>query len=457
MKLRQLPLMLWLGVVTCLLSAELQAQFWVTGYYPAYKRGTLPPSEIDFTTVTHLIHFALQVNADGSLDTTRSGLSATHRADVVTRAHAAGRKVLLCVGGAGSQLGFQGATTPARLPTFVSNLTQMVSLSGYDGVDLDWEPIYTSDAAAFTNLVRTLRSALNQLPRPQLLTVAATPLPPFGESPTAHYRMFASVQNHFDQINVMAYDLSGPWSGWITWFNAPLFDGGTTFPSTGALVPSVEGSIRNFINNGVSPAKLGLGIPFYGTVWTGGGVGQPRQSWPDTSVPTMTTETYSALVSTYSPSNNFRWDNSAQSAYLSIPKGTSAAAKFISLDTTRACQSKVNYARNRQLGGVMIWELSQDYSPSMPADQRQPLLTSIREAMAAPGRTRIENVPGAVTLTFTGTPLGSYRVQWAADVAARAWNTLLVTNITGPGGEVSVTDPRQLGTTQRVYRVQSPP
>ena len=55
--------------------------------------------------------------------------------------------------------------------------------------------------------------------------------------------MFASIQDQFDQINVMTYDLSGPYSGWVTWFNSPIQDGGYRFASTGGLVPSVDGAV----------------------------------------------------------------------------------------------------------------------------------------------------------------------------------------------------------------------
>jgi len=135
-----------------------------------------------------------------------------------------------------------------------------------------------------TNLVNSLRSSLDLLPGTKLLTVAAAAYPPFGESATAQYAMFASLQTRFDQINIMTYDLSGPYSGWVTWFNGPIYDGGYRFPSTSGLVPSTEGSVAKFIAQGIVANKLGIGIPFYGYVWSGGtgtstgGASLPRQS-----------------------------------------------------------------------------------------------------------------------------------------------------------------------------------
>ena len=94
------------------------------------------------------------------------------------------------------------------------------------------------------------------------------------------------MQSKFDQINLMTYDLSGPWQGWVTWFNAPIYNEGLTFPSVpGELLPSIEGAVTNFLAGGIATNKLGIGIPFYGYIWQGGtgtstgGATQSYQEW----------------------------------------------------------------------------------------------------------------------------------------------------------------------------------
>ncbi len=272
----------------------------------------MPASNIDFTALTDVIHFSVIPNTDGTLNSGENGLTPGNSADIVTRAHAAGKPVLLCVGGAGSESDFELATTNATLSTFVSNLTNFMAARGYDGVDIDWEPLTVADGPQFTNLVYRLRSALNNFPQYKLLTVAAGAYPPYGDPPTGEYTMFAALQSQFDQINIMTYDLSGPYEGWVTWFNSPIYDGGYRFPSSGALVPSVNGAVSNFVVNGVSPAKLGIGMAFYGDIWAGGsgtstgGVTQPRQSW--TNAPTLSNATYTAIMSSYYQSSLYHWD-----------------------------------------------------------------------------------------------------------------------------------------------------
>jgi chitinase len=434
------------------LATPARAELRVTAYYPGYRQSYLPPSSIDFSAVTHLIHFSVMPDADGTLNTAANGLTPTYSTNLVARAHAAGRKALICVGGAGSQPGFQGATTAVNLTTFISNLTNFIASYGYDGVDLDWEPLEVSDAGQFTNLVNSLRVALNGFaPRP-LLTVAAASQPAW----------FANLQSLFDQINLMTYDLAGPWPGWVTWFNSPIYDGGYRFPSTGGLILSADGMVNNFIAAGVAPNKLAVGIAFYGMVWSGGtgtstgGAALPRQGW--TTAPATTAIAYFDLMPTYFQSNLYHWDTSAQAAYLSLDNPRSVNDKFISYDDEHACQAKVSYARNRGLGGVMIWELGQGYRPTQPSSQRDPLLQAIKQAvLATPDFTAILRTNQDIQLNFLSLPLGLYRVEWLTNLTSGSWN-ILTNNIPGTGGVLQITDPGALGAQpERFYRVRTPP
>jgi chitinase len=153
-------------------------------------------------------------------------------------------------------------------------------------------------------------------------------------------------------------------------------------------VPSVDGVVSNFLANGVAANKLGIGISFYGCVWSGGagtstgGAALPRQSW--TTAPTVTEAAYSAIMSNYFQPQLYFWDTNAQSAYLSLDQPGSANDKFISYDDETACRAKVAYANRRRLGGLIIWELGGGYRADQPAGQRDRLLQSVKQALAMP-------------------------------------------------------------------------
>lgn len=220
-------------------------------------------------------------------------------------------------------------------------------------------------------------------------------------------------------------------------------------------MPSADGMLKSLIAAGVPSQKLGIGIAFYAWIWSGGsgtstgGTALPRQSW--STAPSTSQVSYNTLMNTYFSSNIYRWDNSAQAAYLTIDQAGGANDQFISYDDARACQAKVSYARNNSLGGVMIWELAQDHQGVAP----DPLLAAIKRAFAWPGAVSITNIGHSVDLSFTNMPLGSYRVLWTSNIAAPQWSTLLTTNSPGAEGILHVSAP--VVPNARFYRVQSPP
>ena len=442
----------------CLNPFIAHAGFWSIAYYPGWEQAAMPASKIDFTALTHVIHFSIVPNSDGTLNDSDNGISSANSSDIVSKTHAAGRKVLICIGGSESESSFQGATSAANLPLFINNITNFMASRGYDGVDIDWEPLPSTDAEQYTNFVIALRSALNQFSEPKLLTAAAGAYPPYGDSATAEYKMYAGLQSAFDQINIMTYDLSGPYDGWVTWFNSPIYNGGYRFPSNGNLLPCVDGAVTNFLVNGVNSAKLGIGIAFYGYLWTDGRgtsptcITQPRQSW--TNAPTATPIRYSDIMTGYYQTNLYHWDDAAQAAYLGITNANPENNIFLSYDDQRTCQAKVSYARNHGLGGIMIWELAQDYTPGTT----DPLLQAVKQSLATPGQINLENNGKNINLEFPSIALGSYRVQWTGDLTFSIWSTLLITNISEAGGPLLITDFGALtNQTQRFYRVQTPP
>ena len=434
----------WLSLLVCagrLLGMTSRADLWCTAYFPGYDN-SMVPADIDFSVVTHVVHFSVLPIADGSLDSDINGITPANSTDIITRAHAANRKALICVGGEGSS--FQSPTSDTYITNFVSNLTNFMASRGYDGVDIDWEPFADSDGTQFTNLVTKLRTALNAFNPHRLLTVAMpSPLP---WQPSALPSIMASVSDQFDQINLQTYDLSGPYPGWITWHNSAMFDSGHTLPG-GETVPSVDGVMTRFITNGIPAGKLGLGMTFHGQLWTG--VALPLQSW--TTAPTMVPITYNDILSNYSANAHY-WANDAQAPYISITNANPANDIFISYDDERACQSKVSYARNHGLGGLIIWQLKQDHR----ANQVDPLLNAVKQALATPGTITAQQSGQNLNLSFTSAPLGSYRVQWKSNLTDAVWNTLVVTNMTNTGGVIQVTDPEVLGQARRFYRVRTP-
>lgn len=359
-------------------QAHAQSDVWVSAYYAGWMQGCgyegyLSADEIDFNAVTHILHFSIMPNPDGSINDSINCITDENSADVVNAAHSAGKKVLISVGCWGTESDFLSATSDKNRAEFINNLINLMVERGYDGIDVDWEPLSPSSASQYSAFITELREALNTVtPRP-LLTAAVLWEPD----------VFSQLQDEFDQINIMTYEMSGPWPGWITWHNAPIYDGGYWFPSTGNPVPSANGLVDDFLSAGVQPNKLGIGIEFYGAVWSGGsgtttgGVTEPGQSW--IKAPSVEMAAYYEIMDEYYQPLYYRWDLAAQAAYLSIDNYRDADDKFISYDDETSCSEKVEYVRSRGLGGITIFELGGGLRPLEPVPDA--LLQSIKDAV----------------------------------------------------------------------------
>jgi chitinase len=328
---------------------------WVSAYYAGWMQGCgasgrLSPDQIDYSAVTQIFHFAVVPGPDASIDYKTKCISPENSSALVKAAHAAGKKVLISLGGWQSESLLLNATNDVHRQDFIKKLVDFMVSRGYDGIDIDWEPLSPASTDQYSTFITELRNTLDKIsPRP-ILTAAAKKYP----------SIFAKLQDKFDQINIMTYSLSGPRQGWVTWHNAPIYNGGYRFPG-GRLLPSTDALVDDFISAGVRKGKLGIGMAFFGYVWSGGegtptgGVSAPRQKW--TKPPTAEEVPYYEIMDKYYRPDNYRWDSASKASYLSIDNKGSSDDKFISYDDERACREKIEYVREKGLGGVMIFEL----------------------------------------------------------------------------------------------------
>ena len=393
---------------------------WVTGYYAAYSEFqpgvSMPPSEVDYTALTHVIHWPVVPLADGTFDPDQFGMTAAQSADLVSRAHAAGARAILGFGGDAFTVGsgWQGATSPAHRAQFIASMVNLMQARGYDGIDINWEELTLADGPQFSAFVTELRAALDAIvPRP-LLTV----VPTSGSDDAVS--LVAAVRQHFDQINIQTYVMSGPYPGWVTWFNSPIYNGGFTFPSTGGPVPSADNEVNRFTTGGIPVGSLAIGIQFDGAVWEGGagtptgGVSEPRQEWSDPTPPSMSFMRAADIISTFTPAAGYTktFDTVARVPWIGRDAPADADDRFISYDDEQAIQEKAAYIGQKGLGGVFVFEVAGDFFPAATGDARHPLLTALRNAFRA-----------TASAFFTLTPCRVADTRTVLDGPALAANT----------------------------------
>ncbi|GAA4007215.1 hypothetical protein GCM10022631_18730 [Deinococcus rubellus] len=345
---------------------------WVMGYAVGYERDLLPPSELNWASLTHLAVGRATPNADGSLNTTFDidavGGPAWAKS-MVQQAHAHNVKALLMLGGAGEHAGFVGAASAGKRQVFVQNILTLVQDYGFDGVDLDWEPVASADDAPLKALAVSLKAAKPDL----LLTVPVN----FVNSnfPADEARpSYADLAQTVDRLNIMSYGMAGVYEGWKSWHSSALMGESDSTPS------SVDSSVKAYLAAGVPASKLGLGIGFYGLCYQG--VLGPNQNAAGMKIAADDGQmSYTTLMSGYFTPAARKWDAAAKVPYLSsaTPLGTDKCT-FVSYEDAQSIAEKGRYAREKGLGGTIIWTLGQAHFGNKPAGQRDPLLDAVKAA-----------------------------------------------------------------------------
>jgi GH18 family chitinase len=212
------------ALIFCAAAAAQQPKVgWSLGYYCGWDQdGGFRPDQIDWKAFTHIAHFTVFPNNDGSLDVNSNGLSDANCRAAVAEARKHDVKIVFSIGGAQAKDRFKNACAPETIHKFVKNLLDFMRKYGYDGIDTDWEENF--DDAKFLALHKELRDSLDLItPRP-LLTLAG------GGYFAAHC---ALAHPYVDLMNTMSYDVN---------------------------LAGMAQEMKEFTSRGVPKAKLGVGI-----------------------------------------------------------------------------------------------------------------------------------------------------------------------------------------------------
>lgn len=271
-------------------------------------------------------------------------------------------KIVISFGGWDQSGGFSSAAQPAHVREFVSSCIETfiqgrfapdIEAPGiFDGIDIDWEypavggggPGHPEDVKNFTAMIAEFRHQMDVV-RPGLLLTAALP----AEAELYEQLELKKISGDLDQLSIMAYDEH--WSTEpLTNLHSALFHDPAD-PSQPPLDKRYgDYAVRGFIAAGVPAQKIIFGVPFYGKGWAGvkdvnHGLYQPATGPTDPI-------SYQAINALSEADRHYYPDLATCTVW--------ANGKFWGYDCPQAMQAKVNYTKQRHLGGVMFWELSQD-------------------------------------------------------------------------------------------------
>jgi len=342
---------------------------WIAGYHVGYQKDMYPIANVDFAALTHLMVGRVVPNVDGSLGTTFD-IDVTNgpiwAKQAVAAAHAHGVKAILMLGGAGEYNGWVGAASAAHRATFVANLTQLAADYGFDGFDLDWEPLNAGDQPNFIALAQALRAA-----RPGvLLTVPVGWANANFQNASSPDPFYGTIAPLFDQINIMSYGMAGAWGGWQSWYTSAVS------ASTGSTPSSIDTSVPFYLASGVPAWRLGIGIGFYGECWTG--VTAAHQTG-GSEIADDNVMSYANIMRDYYSAARYHYDSAASAPWL----GSSSAfgpsgCTFVSYEDPTSVAAKGNYVRANKLGGTIIWTIAEGHRTDVAGAQQDELLEAVR-------------------------------------------------------------------------------
>lgn len=257
-------------------------------------------------------------------------------------------KIVISLEGRSSS--FAQAAQPQNRVAFVSSCVDLflrgqfaagiVAPGVFDGVDIDWEfPRDDEDAANYLALLQEFRRQMDALRPGGLLTVAA------GASPRETGADMVAVSRLADEIGIMTYDFTGPWSR-QTGFVAPLYSGSKS-PNRG----SIDRSLAAYGAAGVPLSKLLIGVPFYGYGWRQ--VAAAHHGLFQSGHAIHADQPYWRIQQLQKSSKSYR-DRKSRAPWLFDGDA------FYTFDDPVSIRAKAKYARRHRVAGLMVWELSGD-------------------------------------------------------------------------------------------------
>jgi chitinase len=286
-------------------------------------------------------------------------------------------KVVVSLGGWDQSAGFSpmAADSVAR-QRFVQNVLAFCQTNSYDGVDLDWEyPANLADRSNLTLLVHDMRLAFAGLQPPLSISLAV----PAGNW-TGQWFDFASMINDIDWLGIMTYDFYGSWTA-TSGPNSALY---------GRWSVNNQGWIDDSFSyysgtRGVTPAKLLIGVPFYG--WTFNASTMYGASTGASQKP------YQAIAPLIAQGWTRYWDSEGRVPYLVNGNAT----QVISYDDTASLRIKCEYVASKGIQGAIVWALGQDH-----VNGGQPLLDALGRGLGrVSGIGTEDRSPGPTTFVLS--------------------------------------------------------
>lgn len=364
--------------------------YWASWSFYRTGAGAYRVSNINPALCTHYIYTFTGLDLDGEISSLDNNLDLTNQGfkafvDLKTRPGGANAKIILAIGGwnEGSLKYsvvsrhshifffssliisfFQMSNSPASRKTFTESVLRFLTFYGFDGIDIDWEyPTerggINEDKENFSNLIKDLKETLSPWGLSVSLAVSGS---------TVVFNKAYDIKElckYADFVSLMAYDLQAPD---VTSHHADL----SSIKPVVEIVKAAENSCLQ---------KLVLGVPTYGRSYTlkdsaksglnedVSGVGRPGEYTQEAGF--LGYNEICDLKKKYDAEAHY--DNNGSTVYMNFDD------QWVSYDDKKTTLEKVNYVKEENLGGMMLWTLDTDDFRNKCSEGTYPILKTIQE------------------------------------------------------------------------------
>ncbi len=283
----------------------------------------------------------------GTISNGELRIPASMNKDLVLSYREKGVRIVLAIGGWGADGFSQAVRTEASRNKFIDSIMDIIKKYQFDGIDIDWEyptsgvagiEYHSSDRNNLTLFCQALKQKMQAYRDDLILSIAI--------APTNSYYDLAQLNKCVDFFNLMTYDFA---MGSYALHDSNLYGYAQT-------KTSMDNSV-SIVKNYVDADKIIPGAAFY--TRRGYFESESNQKLGSKLSISMANNplTYKQLMEMVKndPTIVESYDETAEAAYIIHKRW------FYSYDNPRSILAKCNYIKENKLGGLMCWDLTNDY------------------------------------------------------------------------------------------------
>ncbi len=296
--------------------------------------------EYNFKLLWGISYFAYSVNPENG---SYKKIHQWKTTALIDSAKANDCKVFLTITNFGQKENEQFLSNAKSQQTLIDSVLTLLKLREADGINIDFESIPASSKNQFTAFIKRITQSLKKANPKYQVSVCLYAID-FN-----HIFDIKAINPYIDFYTMMGYDYYGGFStyaGPVT----PL-KSSKTFGQF-----CLEYSVKSYLQKGVIPSKLIVGLPYYGAGW----------NIKDTSIISKSLQfnshkSYKTIKSTYIDSDHtpVLFDSISLTNYCNINL-KNGEYEQLWFEDVQSLTLKYDWIKKQKLGGVAIWALGDD-------------------------------------------------------------------------------------------------